>query len=142
MFKELVFYILSYDLWFYLSHRLLHTPFGYKHVHRYHHAVDYKTIRYKDTYVGHLVESPFQGLGILFPLLFLRFSLLQFSLAVILVNTRGMFRHDARFVWLIGNHHILHHQYPQTNYGEYWLDCIFRTKFTDLHQYRFGLFYI
>ena len=37
-------------------------------------------------------------------------------------------RHDNRYVWIVGNHHILHHKYADCNYGEYWLDYIFATN--------------
>jgi sterol desaturase/sphingolipid hydroxylase (fatty acid hydroxylase superfamily) len=40
------------------------------------------------------------------------------------LNIRGMMRHDKRGTWLVGNHHLLHHQYPRYNYGEVWLDYL------------------
>ena len=69
---KILFYILSYDVWFYLSHLLLHTKYGYAWIHKHHHAVNYKTMRYSDAYVGHTLESPFQGM--LFPLIFIEFE--------------------------------------------------------------------
>ena len=134
--------ILCYDIWFYLSHILLHKKVFYKLIHREHHMVDYNTINYKDTYVGHFIEGPFQGLGVLIPFLFIELNLYYLMWGLILINIRGMLRHDKRFIWLIGNHHILHHKYPQYNFGEYWLDNLFGTCCPNLNEYKFGLIYI
>ena len=53
-----------------------------------------------------------------------------------------MLRHDKRFIWLIGNHHILHHKYPRYNFGEYWLDKLFRTNYPNKNEYEYGLIYM
>ncbi len=124
-----LFYILSYDVWFYLSHIILHNPYFYKIIHRIHHSTDHSIIQYTDTYVGHFIEGPFQGLGVFFPLLFIEFNVSTFLCSLLAINIRGMLRHDHRSIWLIGNHHILHHKYPQYNYGEYWLDSLFGTVY-------------
>jgi sterol desaturase/sphingolipid hydroxylase (fatty acid hydroxylase superfamily) len=133
-------YILSYDVWFYLSHIVLHTRFH--KIHRFHHGSDYNHMKYTDTYTGHYLETPFQGLGYLFPLLFIPFHLSQFIVSLILINLRGMARHDHRFIWLIGNHHILHHKHPKYNFGEYWLDRLFGTCYPNLEEYQYGLIYL
>jgi len=136
-----LFYIISYDVWFYISHLFLHNIYVYKTIHKYHHQINYKTMTSLDAYVGHFMESPLQGLGMLFPLLFISFNM-QFIYALILVNIRGMLRHDIRFVWLIGNHHILHHTYPQYNFGEYWLDKLGGTCYPNKNEYIAGICYI
>lgn len=109
---------------------------------KYHHAIEYKTMRLLDTYVSHIIEGPFQGLGMLFPLLFIQFNLYTFLYALIIINIRGMMRHDTRFVWLIGNHHILHHQYTNYNFGEYWLDKLGGTCYPNKDEYIIGLIYL
>ena len=53
-----------------------------------------------------------------------------------------MMRHDTRFVWLIGNHHILHHQYTNYNFGEYWLDKLGGTCYPNKDEYIIGLIYL
>jgi sterol desaturase/sphingolipid hydroxylase (fatty acid hydroxylase superfamily) len=58
------------------------------------------------------------------------------------LNVRGMMRHDERFVWLIGNHHLLHHLHPQHNYGEYWLDRIGGTLYPTRVEAKAGLLYM
>ena len=55
-------------------------------------------------------------------------------------SIRGFMRHDNRCIWLIGNHHILHHKYPNYNYGEYWIDSICGTLCPYKEEY--GLIYI
>jgi lathosterol oxidase len=139
---NIFFFILSYDIWFYLSHIILHNKRIYKIIHKEHHSIDYKTINFKETYVGHFVEGPFQGLGVAFPLLFIDFNLRLFLSSLLLINIKGMLRHDHRFIWLIGNHHILHHKYPQYNFGEYWLDKLFRTNYPNADEYVVGMIYI
>ncbi len=135
-------FILSYDVWFYLSHIILHNKTVYKIVHKEHHSTNYNTICFKDAYVGHYIEGPFQGMGILFPLFFVKFNLYLLVYSILLVNIRGMLRHDHRFIWLIGNHHLLHHKYPQYNYGEYWLDKLLGTNCPKESEYVFGMIYI
>jgi sterol desaturase/sphingolipid hydroxylase (fatty acid hydroxylase superfamily) len=53
-----------------------------------------------------------------------------------------MLRHDHRFIWLIGNHHILHHKYNHYNFGEYWLDSLFKTNYPNKTEYVYGLIYM
>jgi len=137
-----IFFILSYDIWFYLSHIILHNKTFYKIIHKEHHNVDYKIINFRDTYIGHFIEGPFQGTGVLFPLFFIKFNLYLFLYSLLIINIRGMLRHDIRFIWLIGNHHILHHKYPQYNFGEYWLDKLFGTSYPNKNEYVFGMVYI
>lgn len=118
--------ILSYDIWFYISHVLLHTPLLYKY-HKEHH---YKIVpTYLDTYVGHIFESPFQGVGMFFPWILFTYSYSDIILILLFLNIRGMMRHDERFVFLIGNHHLLHHRYSEYNFGEYWIDSLCGTLY-------------
>ena len=116
--------ILGYDIWFYVSHRLLHHRFLYP-IHSIHHQKRHP--QFLDTYHGHWFETIFQGLGFFTPLLFFKMDWLSLGLALLFVNIRGMMRHDDRCSWLIGHHHLLHHMYPNYNFGEEWLDIIGRT---------------
>jgi len=142
MFIDILFFIVSYDIWVYFSHLILHNKYVYKIIHREHHKTDYKTIVFTDTYVGHFIESPFQGIGVLFPLLFIELNMYSFLYSLMIINIRVMLRHDHRFIWLIGNHHILHHKYPQYNFGEYWIDKLFGTNNPNTNEYEFGMIYI
>jgi lathosterol oxidase len=142
MIHAICIYIVSYDIWFYISHIILHKNIFYKLIHKQHHSVDYTNINFKDTYVGHFIEGPFQGLGILFPLLFFEIKFHPFIWALLLINIRGMLRHDNKFIWLIGNHHILHHKYPQYNFGEYWLDKLFCTNYPNEKECKKGMIYM
>ena len=136
---EFCWYIVSYDIWYYISHIALH-KYLYT-IHKHHHAVNYNTMTYKDTYVGHYLESVIQGLGIMIPLLWVTINW-SFMLALLFVNIRGMMRHDIRCIWLIGNHHILHHRYPKYNFGEYWLDRLWGTQYPNKLEYKVGLIYL
>ena len=53
-----------------------------------------------------------------------------------------MMRHDERCIWLIGNHHLLHHKYSQYNFGEYWLDALCGTKYPNHAEYKHGFLYL
>ena len=118
--------ILGYDIWFYISHLILHTKYLYIY-HKEHHK-NTINLTFLDTYTGHILEGPFQGIGILLPYVFsLSMTITDFIIVLILVNIRGMMRHDYRCVWLIGDHHLLHHQYPKYNYGEFWIDYLCNT---------------
>ena len=132
--------ILGYDVWFYVSHVLLHN-YAYKRIHHVHHSVDPKAMRYQDTYVAHWAEGPLQCLGVVPPLLYFGCNGSSVSAAVLL-QLRGVARHDPRSTWWIGNHHLLHHKYPRYNFGEYWLDCLFGTQCPYSDEYEFGLIYI
>lgn len=138
MFSHILFIILGYDIWFYISHIILH-KYLYK-IHSEHHTIINPV--FTDTYVGHWFEGPFQGLGVFIPYLFINFNLYSFIFAIILINIRGMMRHDTRTDNIIGNHHLLHHKYPKYNYGEYWIDWLFGTKYECEEEYKYGLIYI
>lgn len=132
--------IFCYDIWFYASHILLHHRRLYR-FHKEHHSRIVPT--FADTYVGHALEGPFQSLGAAVPfLLWSGWSLLDVAAVVVLLNLRGMMRHDVRCERYIGNHHLLHHRYPNYNFGEYWLDTLFGTRYPNAAEYKRGLFYL
>jgi sterol desaturase/sphingolipid hydroxylase (fatty acid hydroxylase superfamily) len=140
MIAHTLFYIFSYDIWFYISHVILHNRRLYATIHKIHHNTNTETMRYSDTYVAHYLESPFQSLGIFVPLIFIPPVFSEILLFLAIVNVRGMLRHDTRYIWLIGNHDILHHKYPRYNFGEYWLDWIFCKIYPNEIEYRRGSF--
>ena len=136
MFLQVLCVILGYDLWFYTSHIILH-KWMYS-IHYIHHQIANPV--YSDAYVGHWIEGPFQGLGVFFPYMFMKFNLASFVFAIVLINVRSMMRHDENNILLIGNHHLLHHKYPQYNYGEYWIDLLCGTRCVK-DEYEYGLMY-
>ena len=119
--------ILCYDIWFYVSHVLLHKAWVYRRIHWIHHQKIEPTAL--DTYEGHMLEGLLQSLGTVVPFFFMHYTWLDVVLVLIFLNARGMARHDVRMVWLVGNHHLLHHRFPQWNYGEYWLDWLCGTLY-------------
>ena len=131
--------IITYDIWFYISHVILHHRALYKY-HKVHH--EKQIPQFLDTYVGHWIESPFQGLGLFIPMLFFAYSARDFFAATIILNIRGMMRHDERAVYLIGNHHLLHHLHPAYNFGEYWLDSLGGTLYHKKEEYTAGILYL
>ncbi len=114
--------ILSYDLWFYASHIVLHKYMW--DIHAVHHSTNPDQLRWSDAYVSHPVEDFFQGVGMFFPHAFLNYTVLDTALILFFLNLRGMARHESRKEYRITwQHHVLHHKYMNYNYGEYWIDC-------------------
>ncbi len=120
--------IFAYDCWFYVSHRILHHPLVYRNIHYIHHSIDPDQMSFRDTYVGHWAESVFQSLGVFVPMM-VEWNATALLCAVVFINIKGMFRHEVRCVWIVGKHHILHHQYRNFNYGERYLDVLFGTQY-------------
>jgi lathosterol oxidase len=140
LYQEFIVFVVSYDVWFYISHVFLHHPYWYTKIHRKHHSVNPGTMTFADTYVAHWVEGPLQSVGVLLPLLFYHST--SFLVAVSFLQLRGLARHDKRSNWLIGNHHLLHHKDPRYNFGEYWLDTLFGTRYPVKEEYEYGYLYM
>ena len=137
IFAQALAHIIGYDVWFYISHILLHTPQLYW-IHKEHHVS--RKLYFYDAYTGHWFESPFQSLGFLVPFLFWSYSP-EVLLALFILNVKGMLRHDERCTWIIGNHHLLHHEHFQWNYGEYWIDSLCGTVYPKVEEQQRGLLY-
>jgi sterol desaturase/sphingolipid hydroxylase (fatty acid hydroxylase superfamily) len=122
--------ILCYDIWFYASHIFLHrrlqeasSRFAHKYmwkIHSVHHSTNPDTLVWSHAYVSHPIEDALQGLGMFFPYMVCTYNIADTALILLLLNLRGMARHDHRIAW---PHHLLHHKYMNYNYGEYWIDC-------------------
>jgi lathosterol oxidase len=132
-------HILCYDVWFYVTHRLLHTKQLWW-IHRKHHEKRVPT--YADVFYGHWLETAIQDIGAIFPWPFVSTTLGTVLLANALVGLRGLLRHDARSNRWIGNHHMLHHESFTVNYGEYWIDRLFGTHCKQPERIVPGLVYL
>jgi sterol desaturase/sphingolipid hydroxylase (fatty acid hydroxylase superfamily) len=127
--------VISYDIWFYISHVILHN-----NLYIYHKDHHYKLVpNYIDTYVAHVIESPFQGIGMFFPFILYTYTVYDIFIILAFLNIRGMMRHDERCVFLVGNHHLLHHKYPNYNFSEYWVDYLCGTTYPNKDEYKRGL---
>ena len=125
---SILFHIVSYDLWFYISHVALHkirNPI-IKDIHSIHHEVPHENLKWNNTSDGHIIEHIIQPLGIFIPCLFF-IDINGLILSSLYISIRGCMRHDHRCSWMIGEHHLLHHKYPEYNYSEYYIDYIFGT---------------
>jgi sterol desaturase/sphingolipid hydroxylase (fatty acid hydroxylase superfamily) len=137
MFPIFVF-ILSYDLWFYISHLMLHHRSLYKY-HKQHHTHVYPI--WVDTNDASTFENVVQSIGLFLPLLYYQSLTADFVYANIITGVRGLMRHDDRCTFLIGNHHLLHHKYPSYNFGEYWLDSLCGTMYPNRAEHKRGLLF-
>jgi sterol desaturase/sphingolipid hydroxylase (fatty acid hydroxylase superfamily) len=117
-------YILYYDIFYYFSHRLLHTRLLYP-IHKIHHK-NINTSFY-DYYKVHILEFPLTSVGLFIAVYLYKLYIYQFICCVFFINIRGMVSHDPKFIYYVGDHHLLHHRYYKCNYGEKWLDFIFGT---------------
>lgn len=118
--------VVSYDLWFYAVHRLLHSPLLYARYHSQHHQHRHPT--YRETFVASTVENSVSGLGILAPLLLCpTLPVPVFAAAYAYCFVRGVLRHDARASWLVGAHHLEHHINPHVNFSSFYVDVLFGT---------------
>jgi len=125
--------LVTHDLWFYFSHILMHKTWLYKY-HSQHHNHSDEVMTWRDTYHAHWIETPLQGLGAFLPGAFLSFRKLEWSYlelgsAILYLNVRGCIQHEPRLSWLFGKHHIQHHDFQLSNYGQPWVDWIAGTEF-------------
>ena len=126
-------YIVSHDLWYYFFHRLLHTRHMY-FIHKKHHKKLYSQFTYLDAYVGEIIEFPLETMGVCIPLLIKQEQIKEntyniFFCALLFIFIRNLMQHDKKFIWLVGEHHLLHHKLPNYNYGECWIDKICGTNY-------------
>jgi sterol desaturase/sphingolipid hydroxylase (fatty acid hydroxylase superfamily) len=128
-------HLLGYDIWFYISHRVLHSyPLWSHNEKQYPH--------WGDAYHGQWASTVFQGIGFVVPWLCTSFWSWPASLlALLFINARSLARHDPRMMTWIGNHHLLHHQFPAWNFGEYWLDRVCGTACPYQNRVVDGLFF-
>ena len=122
-------HIASNDVWYYIIHRAMHTRHLY-FLHKKHHATLPNKITLRDAYKGELVEFPLETAGVIVPLFFKKEAdYAIFFVAFIFIVVRNLLQHDKRFAKIVGSHHLLHHTYPNYNFGEPWLDRVFSTTY-------------
>jgi sterol desaturase/sphingolipid hydroxylase (fatty acid hydroxylase superfamily) len=124
--QEFFFYIVYYDIFYYFLHRLLHSKYLYS-IHKIHHIKNIPD--YYDYYNIHILELPFTSIGLIFAIYLYKLYIYQLLYAIIFINVRGILMHDNQFIYLVGDHHLIHHKYYKCNYGEYWLDYLFGTVY-------------
>lgn len=114
MLLQLLLHIIGYDVWFYVSHRALHTHWLWW-VHRIHHQKAEPV--WTDTYHGHWFESVFQSWGFFVPWACVPVSLNVAAVALTIINVRAMLHHDRRGTFLVGDYHLIHHRRPGVNFS-------------------------
>lgn len=132
--------VLGYDTWMYFEHRLLHTPWLFRHVHSVHHRVGNPTAL--GTFSHHPIET-FMGntffvLFVVFvpahPLALLLAGVYMFFTGIIAhvgyeFYPRGFPQHPL-FRWVsTSTYHNLHHRCVRSNYGSWFThwDVLFGT---------------
>lgn len=136
--------LLWHDVYFYVTHRLLHTPWLFRHVHGVHHRS--RNPSPFAAYAFHPVEALINGLVTPLALLVVPVHglvLLAFALHQIVRNAhghlsvetmpRGFVRHWFWGRFTTTTHHHLHHETARGNYGLWftWWDRVFGTERAD-----------
>ena len=131
-------HIFGYDIWFYLSHIILHNPSFYVWHKQHHRNVQ---PNFLDAYDASIQETVFQGLGFITPFIIYDIYIYDLIAAAAVISLRGAMRHDSRCIFLIGNHHLIHHESFNYNYGEPWIDWLAGTDHPDPKKRQYGLIY-
>jgi sterol desaturase/sphingolipid hydroxylase (fatty acid hydroxylase superfamily) len=121
---SMLFHFVSYDLWFYVSHIVLHEHFS--KLHNIHHKTPYDKLKWYNTTDGHILENIIQPIGLFIPFLFY-VDIQSCCIVGVIISIRGYMRHDDRFSFIVGNHHLIHHKNPNYNFSEYYIDYLFGT---------------
>jgi len=133
---DLAFLLAWNEVHFYCMHRLLHTPWLYRHVHRIHHESLIPTPF--STYSFHWLEAVLLGSVMILPMLFYSFSagaLLALPLMSIVLNSIGHCNYNVfanhPSIYSASLNHSAHHQRVAGNYGFYlpFLDRWAKTTF-------------
>jgi len=118
------------ELFFYSSHRLLHTPWLYQHVHKIHHQ--FKAPTALASIYAHPFEAFFaNALAVIGPAFVTRFHLLAFILAMANGWVGTGLDHSGFNVFgaELAGFHDRHHEFFNCNYGARgWLDTLLGTK--------------
>lgn len=123
-------HVISYDICYYALHVMLHNRSFY-FLHKKHHKTLHTRLTYMDAFAGELIEFPLQTIGVCIPF-WIEKDVVVLIGSFVFVIVRSCLHHDNRFIWFVGNHHILHHTYPNYNYGEWWIDALCGTKYNNI----------
>lgn len=130
MIFDIILSVLSFDIWFYVFHYALHNVYLYSKIHKIHHQIGYDDLNFTNSLTSHIIEKPLSYIGLFIPYIFIQdVNNNSFIISFLFIIIRDALRHDKRFIWLVGEHHLLHHKYPQYNFGEQWLDRFFWTEY-------------
>ena len=103
---------------FFVYHRLAHTKYIYKYIHRHHHA--FQSPELYDSLIGHPLDHTCSGICQVLPMFMYRMHLLSFLVYSSLLSLMGIYDHSGikfDFPFYSTVEHHIHHKYPNKNYG-------------------------
>ena len=126
MVVQLPLFMVIEDTWFYWAHRLLHTPFFYKHIHKMHH--EYKQPHSWAVEYSHPIEYVLaNSIGIFLGAMLLRSHIHTFYIWIVIRTAEGVDGHCGYDFWFSpfryfpfrpgSNVHDYHHSHNVGNYG-------------------------
>ncbi len=134
---SIVIMLLLHDLYFYITHRLMHLPFLYRKLHHYHH----KSLRPSPwaSFSFSPSESLIESLPIFLFFLFLPLHIYAALTYLIIMTISATVNHLGYEIipqnkigraLITGTNHAAHHKYFNANYGLYftYLDRLFKTE--------------
>ncbi len=129
-----IFYFLMQDFFFYVLHRIVHTPYLYKTIHYVHHKN-----RKPTSWAGrmsHHIDSNLENIAFTLPAVIMPINQYIWMTCLIFTFIWGNFLHDSKKKYKIklindNTDHCLHHYYGEKNYNfsyyfNHW-DIIFNT---------------
>jgi sterol desaturase/sphingolipid hydroxylase (fatty acid hydroxylase superfamily) len=131
-FLQILVVILSYDIFFYYFHRLLHLKWCYPYHKKHHETLD---TNWRTTFRADFIENSVSGIGgvVIYGLVYPTISFNALIIGNLYCFLNGFVDHEPRLVnhpvfnWWYTDHHINHHKYFTCNYGRKWLDYLHGT---------------
>ena len=103
---------------FYYYHRLGHTKYMWKYIHKYHHF--YKNPEPFDSLIAHPIDNIVANIFIILPIYFYNMHIITFIIYASIISDFGIRDHSGvefKFLGYNSKNHYIHHNHPNKNFG-------------------------